>query len=75
MKSARTLVSEGFAQNDHWRLGAGVALGLFGYLKRVRRREPELVRTLRLRPGESVTVTTRKPSPTRRQMRRAARRR
>ncbi|MFN8105695.1 MAG: hypothetical protein U0U69_14660 [Acidimicrobiia bacterium] len=75
MKSARTLVSEGLTQNDHWRLGAGITLGLFGFLRRTRHRQPELVRTLRLAPGDSVTVTTRTPPPTRKQLRKAARRR
>jgi len=46
VKRARTLVSEGLSQNDHWRLGAGVALGLFGFLKRARKPQPEPVRTL-----------------------------
>lgn len=75
VKSARTLVSEGVSRNDHWRLGAGVALGLFGFLRRARHREPELVQTLRLRPGQSVVVSTRTPAPSPKKARKAARRR
>lgn len=73
MERARELIKQGTKTGSRWRLGAGVALGVFAILKRATKPEAETVDRVVVSPGEKIVIETHETVRVRRRIRKKRR--